>query len=510
MLSLIVESALRSLILGLVVWTLLRILRVRNPYTHSLMWRAVLLSALSMPLLMPIMGRFVKAAPTLSLEWMPMETTPRMLSSIPAAVPSPSSFSWSTLLVIIYAGVASALLLRVIAGISRSRRLRGEAVPLNEAWLEGSEVRVSAAIRVPVTVGSTVLVPADWKRWSTFQRQAVFLHERCHAWRRDFYVHLIAGVHRAIFWFNPLAWWLQYRLVELAEEICDDAALETVKDRPSYAEVLVRFAAEATQQRMLDMSMARGRTVASRVHRVLRETAVASPGSVIRRLFVVFCLVPVVGFAASSEVKPPAIVGQLRPVVPATQTAPAQQQALARRAEAATPALRAPQAAPPQDSLAKWPDAEVPFLISTAEREAFAKLKTDVEREMFIAAFWLQRDPTPGSVENEFRDEYYRRVVLANQRFTSPTGIPGWQSDRGRILIQFGLPDEIESHPQRTELDRATGRVISASPSESWLYRLVQGLGQNQIFVFVDSRGDGVYPLQSTSSGRNLDSVAPR
>ena len=92
----------------------------------------------------------------------------------------------------------------------------------------------------------------------------------------------------------------------------------------------------------------------------------------------------------------------------------------------------------------KWLEEEVPYIITDEERSAFLQLQTNEEREQFIEAFWQRRDPTPDTVENEFKEEHYRRIAYANERFAS--GIPGWRTDRGRIYIMWGPPDEIESH----------------------------------------------------------------
>ena len=92
-----------------------------------------------------------------------------------------------------------------------------------------------------------------------------------------------------------------------------------------------------------------------------------------------------------------------------------------------------------------WADKEVRWIITDEEREAFKLLTNDEEREKFVESFWIRRDPTPDTVENEFRDQYYQRVLYANERFSA--GIPGSMTDRGRIYIIYGPPDEIESHP---------------------------------------------------------------
>ena len=89
-----------------------------------------------------------------------------------------------------------------------------------------------------------------------------------------------------------------------------------------------------------------------------------------------------------------------------------------------------------------WINQEVVYIITDEERNAFNGLSTDEERQQFIESFWFRRDPTPDTEENEYREEHYRRIAYANERFAS--GIPGWRTDRGRIYIAFGPPDEIE------------------------------------------------------------------
>src|ERR1700682_5803399 len=92
----------------------------------------------------------------------------------------------------------------------------------------------------------------------------------------------------------------------------------------------------------------------------------------------------------------------------------------------------------------KWLNEDVAYIITDEERTAFKRLQTDEEREQFIENFWLRRDPTPDTMENEFKEEHYRRIAYANETFAS--GIPGWKTDRGRMYITYGPPDEKESH----------------------------------------------------------------
>jgi len=118
-------------------------------------------------------------------------------------------------------------------------------------------------------------------------------------------------------------------------------------------------------------------------------------------------------------------------------------------------------------ALQKWVDQDVTYIITAEERAAWKRLKTDEEREAFIESFWLRRDPTPDTIDNERRDEHYERIAYANEHFAS--GIPGWKTDRGRIYIMYGKPDEIESHPSGGTYDRPIeegGGTTSTFPFE--------------------------------------------
>jgi len=144
----------------------------------------------------------------------------------------------------------------------------------------------------------------------------------------------------------------------------------------------------------------------------------------------------------------------------------------------------------------KWLDEDVVYIITDEERKAFKQLSNDEERDQFIEAFWQRRDPTPDTEENEFKDEHYRRIEYANEHFAA--GIPGWRSDRGRIYITFGPPDEIDSHPSGGTYERPMeegGGETSTYPFEDWRYRYIEGIGQEVIVEFVDSCMCGEYRM---------------
>ena len=135
----------------------------------------------------------------------------------------------------------------------------------------------------------------------------------------------------------------------------------------------------------------------------------------------------------------------------------------------------------------KWLDEDVRWIITGEEVTAFKQLSNDEERDQFIEQFWLRRDPTPDTIENEFKEEHYRRIAYANEHFAA--GIPGWKTDRGRIYIVWGKPDEIESHPSGGLYNRDIsegGGSTSTYPFERWRYRYLEGIGNEVILEFVD------------------------
>jgi GWxTD domain-containing protein len=144
----------------------------------------------------------------------------------------------------------------------------------------------------------------------------------------------------------------------------------------------------------------------------------------------------------------------------------------------------------PPKELAKpyrtWLNEDVAYIVTDQERSAFVHLQTDEAREQFIENFWLRRDPTPDTIENEFREEHYRRIAYANERFAS--GIPGWKTDRGRIYIVYGPPDEIDDHP-------SVGGVTPTYPVQQWRYRWIEGVGTNVLMDFVDPTMSGEFHM---------------
>src|SRR5215467_12468529 len=157
-----------------------------------------------------------------------------------------------------------------------------------------------------------------------------------------------------------------------------------------------------------------------------------------------------------------------------------------------------------------WLNEDVVYIISPAERTAFLRLETNEEREQFIESFWLRRSTNPDLPDNDFKEEHYRRIAYANEHFAS--GIPGWRSDRGRIYIIWGKPDEIESHPTGGTYDRPMeegGGSTTTYPWETWRYRYLEGIQENVILEFVDPSGSGEYHLTMDPSEKDALTHVP-
>src|SRR5216110_2874118 len=157
-----------------------------------------------------------------------------------------------------------------------------------------------------------------------------------------------------------------------------------------------------------------------------------------------------------------------------------------------------------------WLDKDVAYIITDEERKAFKKLATDDERERFIEKFWRRRDPDPDTDENEYREEYYERIAYANEHYAS--GIPGWKTDRGRIYLSFGPPDENESHPSGGSYERPIeegGGTTSTFPFEKWRYRYIEGIGSDINIEFVDTTMTGEYRMTMDPSEKDALLMVP-
>src|SRR5882672_9141754 len=196
MLAILAESALRSLILGSVVWIGLNLLRVRNPNLHMTCWAMVLAASLSMPLLMhwttvtvtvdlpvPATEHLWPAKnPLIDMSPEPLGAALPLEPGMPAAGlgENARAINWLALATAIYALGAGMLLLRLAVGIYLTWRLARAAKPMSEPWTTDWSVRVSNVIAGPVTFGSSILLPPQGFDWDLRKREAVLAHEGAH------------------------------------------------------------------------------------------------------------------------------------------------------------------------------------------------------------------------------------------------------------------------------------------------------------------------------------------
>jgi beta-lactamase regulating signal transducer with metallopeptidase domain len=294
MLEIVVRAAICTLLLALVVKLCLWMLRVRHPKLLLSAWTAVLIASVAMP----VLQRLPSAVPApLSRSFSPVGiVNPEVAAPLPPlSVISSTIFSsgataarglktnrqiaWRTWLTDGYVLVATLLILRLLLGLVLSLRMLRATQPVSAEWAVGRKLRTSTWIGAPVTIGTSVLLPAECVNWDTRRRQAVLAHEGSHVARGDFYVQLLSQVNRAVFWFSPLAWWLHGRLTVLAELASDDAAIEALGDRPSYAAILLDIAG-LPRNRSIGVAMARPTTVSQRIERILAQEM--PPGRVSR------------------------------------------------------------------------------------------------------------------------------------------------------------------------------------------------------------------------------------
>jgi hypothetical protein len=226
------------------------------------------------------------------------ETTP---TSGPMHLPSFGTIAW-----LLYFAVLGGLLLRLFYGVGAAAGLwlSAEPVDLDQAQdlTQGLSLRSTDKLHSPVTIGSGILLPADYTRWDAEKLRIVLAHERSHVRQGDFYLQLSAGLYAALFWFSPLGWWLKRKLSDLSEAISDRAGLCEAASRGSYAQVLLEFAA-MPRTTHVGVAMARPGRLTHRIERLLNESSFHQSFAGGRRMLVVLLLVPAVLFAATALIR---------------------------------------------------------------------------------------------------------------------------------------------------------------------------------------------------------------
>jgi TonB family protein len=279
MLAVILDASLRAVVPAAAALAVVLIARKRSAAFRHAVWTVALLGMLGMPAVtllapaLPIRVLEQKPAPVFVAAPRPMSAGATRSAAVVPAQPKPA-LDWREFMLPVYAAVAFGMLLRLAIGWLGVRRL------LRRARMVEAGVMESNDISVPVTIGSTVLLPADRRDWEPAALAAALAHEREHVRRRDWLIGTLAAVNRALFWFHPLAWWLERRLAALAEEACDDAALLVLEDRRLYAGVLLEMARASREHggRVIAGAPAMAHHVTRRVERILVGAITLSSG----------------------------------------------------------------------------------------------------------------------------------------------------------------------------------------------------------------------------------------
>lgn len=474
---LLVECAVRATVIAVGTEVVVRVGRITAPAVLHRIWTGAVIAMLllpvwglwgpmaSMPVSMPVLPlpqaavRIVTAPSQASTSARAPATEGLRQQANGASAARPADWngrewSWRGLALAIYGLVACALLLRLVFGTLRARRLVRQSV-LTAGRL------TNAGCASPVTVGwlrPIVILPHGWRDWSPAKLDAVLAHEHAHARRRDPLVQWLALLNRALFWFHPASWWAARRLTESAEQACDEAVLARGHDPQDYSEYLLDMARAVGRGAHANLAGAfmPGTFLPQRIRRLvddvrpyrLSRTRLACAAAA-------WSLIAVLGLV-SEPARAQQAIDASRMVIRPLQ-----------------PRWIPPEAPIPQPVSLEWIDGdewtfEMQSIITSDELAAYGRLETPQQRDGFIERFWATRDPTPETPENEFRAEYTRRVRFARDRFSgSGQAGFGFTTDRGRIYLMFGSPDAIET-------EEAGG-----DRQEIWRYDSIADIGQD-------------------------------
>src|SRR5450432_3623227 len=427
--------------------------------------------------------------------------------------------------------------LRTLGGWAAARRLRRVGVcRAPDAWQLrcnslGRRLRLarpavlleSCLGDVPAVIGllrPVVLVPVGMLAGLPVEYvESILIHELAHIRRHDYLVNLLQSFIEGLLFYHPAVWWVSRVIRVERENCCDDVVVAVNGDARGYAAALAALEENRWPVRVPALA-ATGGNLMRRIRRLLQQPE--GPRATLAPVVMAGILLVsvVVALSAWQAIPAPASGGTRAAAAPATLETPRQEapREVAQEAPRETP--RATDTKPALDKLKllaqvappapvrslqqpaetpyrKWLNEDAAYIVTNEERAAFQRLETDQEREQFIEQFWLRRDPTPGTVANEFKEEHYRRIAYANSNFAS-RDIPGWKTDRGHIYITYGPPDEKESHPAGSTYQRPAeqgGGTTSVFPFEQWRYRYIEGIGADIIIEFVDSAMSGEYHM---------------
>jgi beta-lactamase regulating signal transducer with metallopeptidase domain len=323
----LMDASIRINVVALAVGLTLALARIRSSSVRSRAWLVVLCAMLSMPILphvapridVPVMDIPVPArAGTEASNTAPADAgpvgrdAPADLSPIPVAAGSANPervethiAAWPAILFGVYATGVTAFLCRLLAGWLLARRVLGASRRIS---VQNTPVYESAQVSTPMTIGlraPKILLPMDWSKWPEDKVQAVLAHELAHVERRDALTSFAAHLNRCLFWFHPLAWWLQRQLALTAEQACDDAGVRAIGESRKYAEILLDMAETVRRRgsRLVCQGIGDGGTglLGSRIDRILRGAPVYSASGAQKALVGLSCAAAVFVAAACRE-----------------------------------------------------------------------------------------------------------------------------------------------------------------------------------------------------------------
>lgn len=300
-------SAFRSVLFAGLAAAISVIARLRDPDSRRALWRVVLCGALCMPLLTVLVPPVAIGIVSAPHEWptqaaeaanlrkaaAPVMRGPEPLAPDRSDLAAPrEQASMGAAALVVYVSVALVLFGQVLAGWLQLVRLRRSARPVPSLAAPGIEIRELASCAVPITFGwrrPVILLPPSWREWPADQLNAILTHEIAHIAGRDFVYQTLSAIHRSLFWFSPLSWWLHARLVALGEESSDDAVLAADHDRVAYAELLYGFLQTSTSRASEGaICLLRGPSALGRIERILDTSHAPVAGASVRKRVLLF------------------------------------------------------------------------------------------------------------------------------------------------------------------------------------------------------------------------------
>ena len=413
-------------------------------------------------------------------------------------------------------GVSLFYLYSLIAWLAATRMKRRGTVAAPLVWQERLErlaltlglrrtivLLESCLAEVPVVIGyfrPVILLPLGLLAGlETEQVEAILIHELAHIRRYDYLVNVMQSLVEGLLFYHPAVWWVGSVMRGEREHSCDDIVVALQGDARGYAVTLARL--ELSRGAMREpMLAATGGNLMKRVHRLMQQPEGPRVAVPLVSAMVLLATATVALAAWQSQTQTQTPTKTQTPPPAAQQQQPAQHlvEPLPHGFVETMPQTATPPAARPQldTPYRRWLTEDVAYIITDSERTAYKQLTTDGERDQFIEEFWLRRDPTSATPANEFKEEHYRRIAYANEQYSA--SIPGWKTDRGRIYITYGPPDEIDAHtsgglyvlPQEQG-----GATVTTYPFQQWRYQHIDGIGNDVIVEFVDRTRTGEYRL---------------